>query len=1053
MSWFDTVEDITNEPTERISALRTGRQQTEADTPRRRAASFAESAQDGLEVHKSALRPRGRMVELARRSSLSEFHPESDAYPVSEVNEYVRTPMQSSTINSSLSPPRRRRDGAAMVEADAGNLSAQFDAPTMSRMSERGGVFEATFPPPLPAARPATSPALSGTSGVLMAVEMNSRSGSGFEARIEGIPARDAQDRLTRRRELLQLLEHQHRRQREEATEGAGAPAHADRWTAAGGVASIRMSSTYESSISPPRGATLEAQQPPDHARPLQTSPPTITRGNVRALRRGFAPASISGDPFARLFAATATFAAQVDDLAGGRGEGHTDVAQGVVDEDEDEADEELWNMVEEEMPGLLSRESRDRRRQLLQQLLPRKRLGGAEAAKADECGGSSIVSFPAAASLDVAPVQTAGLEAARGWQVEWMGPDDGRREDLQGASETQRPPTGSRPATAPGDCYPRARSEHVEEASKHVVEGLLIDLLASPPPPLAASPLLVVADPPPPPPHIPPLGPLPPTLIEQTEEVPLGSEAGVEHDDRQGEEECVEDREARAVAKRAVESGLRSMLRIEGASNEAKEERVEAAAEEASVVMAAELARVEAATEAVSVEAEPREPADVNASASIPQPAPLKTPCAPAEPRAPSSSISPKLAALIQGAVARAKESNSRSAQLIAAATATPQAATTATPTCARAPGAAATIRGEPSSQADSVETRAVPAKSSPLAPLSPPAGLAAQARALMGQRRSQLSLELSRLGTGKIATPRGSSIAAAANSAAHPAILRAVSGRNDNGSRSGQGGAGPSTTATRGYGDGDGAGSPDTVVARLSPSLASLKPLPVALTAKGGSRSAAPSPPQKDFHSMPCQDGHVTPTASSTKRTSSSSPPPSTLVAGRYTFEGSNVDTVHMHVYKLSGICTLEADGSICDGTATEESAVWKTPVSYLLANGRWAPSGELSFLLVHADERSKWFDPFYFELVVAPKTHGGGGRRSSGAKAEDHNRQPCWEATSGWWNTAGEDTSNRHEGSAGGQAARPGTSCADRLWPSAPHGSFGRILEMKLLRSDDD
>ena len=152
------------------------------------------------------------------------------------------------------------------------------------------------------------------------------------------------------------------------------------------------------------------------------------------------------------------------------------------------------------------------------------------------------------------------------------------------------------------------------------------------------------------------------------------------------------------------------------------------------------------------------------------------------------------------------------------------------------------------------------------------------------------------------------------------------------------------------------------------------------------------------------------------------------------------------------------MDADGTICDGEAAEESAVWQAPIAYRLAEGAWeSASGRVSFLLVHADERSRMFDPFFFELTLQGVGARRRGRKAADKKAagsnhprhadrEEHEEQelaPRWEAVSGWWNTSDGD----------GRGGGGGASCARMLWPSAPQGSYGRIVEMNFRRLSGD
>ena len=126
--------------------------------------------------------------------------------------------------------------------------------------------------------------------------------------------------------------------------------------------------------------------------------------------------------------------------------------------------------------------------------------------------------------------------------------------------------------------------------------------------------------------------------------------------------------------------------------------------------------------------------------------------------------------------------------------------------------------------------------------------------------------------------------------------------------------------------------------------------------------------------------------------------------------------------------------------------------------MVDGRWSPDGEVSFLLAHADERSKMFDPFYFEFYL--ERVGGRAKKLAQDQREGEQEPLQWEATSGWWNT--NDGSSRgsrgggRDGSGGSITGDDGSgsgctgggaSCARRLWPSAPQGSYGRIIEMSF------
>ena len=172
-----------------------------------------------------------------------------------------------------------------------------------------------------------------------------------------------------------------------------------------------------------------------------------------------------------------------------------------------------------------------------------------------------------------------------------------------------------------------------------------------------------------------------------------------------------------------------------------------------------------------------------------------------------------------------------------------------------------------------------------------------------------------------------------------------------------------------------------------------------------------------------------------------------PGPLLPGRYAFEGSNIDTEHNHLYRITGACTLTRDGRITEGTAQEESLVWKAPIEYVLDKGRWTLRGDVHFLLAHADERSTMFDPFYFELrleeAVAPRLSGSpppGASRATVDGTDAGEVARVWKATSGWWKTSDDDGATPGGASDAGSAA----------WShGAPRGSFGRILSMRFRR----
>ena len=212
--------------------------------------------------------------------------------------------------------------------------------------------------------------------------------------------------------------------------------------------------------------------------------------------------------------------------------------------------------------------------------------------------------------------------------------------------------------------------------------------------------------------------------------------------------------------------------------------------------------------------------------------------------------------------------------------------------------------------------------------------------------------------------------------------------------------------------------------------------------------------------------------------------------LRPGRYSFGGVNVDTLHLHEYRLDGHCTLIPDGTL-SGTATETSAVWTRPVTYRLANGSWTASGHLAFYLDHSDFRGALFDPFLFHLDVmrvlpratprprspTPNAIGSAGRDEGAGRAEsDSEEEEAWQAVGGWWQTAaggagasGADGAARRPGAS--RTAATGGSCAqmpvagngqEPSCPSAPSqalskqldafgfaGSWGRIKHLRLVR----